>query len=261
MKKIALATTALFILSAGAASAADLAARPYTKAPPAPLAAVYNWTGFYIGGNAGYSWADTNVDYIFNGALLAAASHTERTDGFIGGGQVGYNWQAGNWVFGVEADAAWRDTKNTTTFAFANGLDFTTFSTRRNWLATFRPRVGVAANNWLFYVTGGAAVEDIEHSFTENRPTLAGAFRSATVSDTRWGWTVGAGVEAGFGQWSAGLEYLYASFDKTTTIAFPAQVLGGLPFTANSANFHDRNENILRAKLNYHFGGPVVAKY
>jgi outer membrane immunogenic protein len=259
MKKVAFAAVVASILAGGAASAADMAvkARP---APP-PVVAIYNWTGFYIGANAGYSWSETNVDYLFGGVVLPAASHTQRHDGFMGGGQIGYNWQSANWVFGIEADAAWRNANNSFTFGFPNGLDFTTFATRQNFLATFRPRVGVAASNWLFYVTGGAAVEGVEHTFTENRPILAGAFRTATTDETRWGWTVGAGVEAGFGQWSAGLEYLYLNFDKTTTIAFPAQILGGLPFTANSAVFHDDQQHVLRAKLNYRFGGPVVARY
>src|SRR2546429_9374454 len=53
MKKILLVTASLIALGAAApAVAADLAARPYTKAPPM-VAAVYDWTGFYIGANGG----------------------------------------------------------------------------------------------------------------------------------------------------------------------------------------------------------------
>ena len=52
----AIAASALAVLAAtSVASAADLAARPYTKAP-VMVEPVYNWTGFYIGGNVGYSW-------------------------------------------------------------------------------------------------------------------------------------------------------------------------------------------------------------
>jgi outer membrane immunogenic protein len=182
-------------------------------------------------------------------------------DGFLGGGQIGYNWQSDKFVFGVEADAAWRDNKASTVFPFPGGLDFTTFTTKQTWLATFRPRVGVAANNWLFYVTGGAAAEGLEHSFNENRPSLAGANRTFSSNDTRWGWTVGAGVEAGFSNWSVGLEYLYVDFNKSTTITAPAQVLGGLPFNVSVVSFDDSVQHVLRAKLNYHFNSPVVAKY
>jgi outer membrane immunogenic protein len=229
--------------------------------PVAAPVAVYNWTGFYIGGNAGYSWRDTNVTYSIgpNVVLLPGSVSHRNLDGFLGGAQIGYNWQNGNFVFGLEADAAWRNGSARTTFT--EGPDFVTFTTRQNWLATFRPRAGIAANNWLFYVTGGAAVEGLEHSYTEERPTAPGAFRSLSSDQTRWGWTVGGGVEAGFGQWSAGLEYLYLDFGRNTTLTQPAQVLGGVAFPVTSASFDDSAQHVVRAKLNYRFGGPVVARY
>lgn len=259
MKKLVLTAVAFSVLFAGAASAADLPARTYTKAPPAPIA-VYNWTGFYIGGNAGYSWSDANITYINTGIVFPIGpAGNQRLDGFLGGGQVGYNWQSGKFVLGVEADAAWRDNNASTTFTA--GADFVNFTSRQTWLATFRPRAGIAANNWLLYVTGGAAAEGLEHSYTESRPAVAGANRTITSSQTRWGWTAGAGVEAGFGQWSAGVEYLYVDFDRSATLAAGAQVLGGVGFGASSARFDDSAQHVVRAKLNYRFGGPVVAKY
>jgi outer membrane immunogenic protein len=244
----------------GAAAAANLP----VKAPPLPVAAVYNWTGFYVGGNVGGSWSNSDVaSYSIAGfpiPLTSANSH-QTFNGALGGGQIGYNWQRDKFVFGVEADAAWRNTSASTQLAFPNGLDFTTFTTRQDAIATFRPRAGVAVNNWLFYVTGGAAVEEIEHSFVENRPSVASANRTISSDDTRWGWTVGAGVEAGFGRWSAGLEYLYVDFGRTTTLSAPAQVLGGVPFGTSVVSFNDSAQQILRVKLNYRFNGPVVAKY
>jgi len=258
VKKLFLFAAAASLLLAGAASAADMPAR-YTKAPVAPVA-VYNWTGFYVGGNAGYTWSDTNVTYTNTGIVLPiGAAANQNLDGFIGGGQVGYNWQSGKLVFGVEADAAWRNNRDSTTFNA--GIDAVTFTTRHTWLATFRPRAGIAANNWLFYVTGGAAAEGLEHSYFETRTTVPGANRLISSSDTRWGWTVGAGVEAGFGQWSAGLEYLYVDFDRSTTLSAGPAVLAGVVFGPSSARFDDSAQHVLRAKLNYHFGGPVVAKY
>src|SRR6478609_8880988 len=92
MKKILLASACLLALT-GAASAADLAARPYTKAPVA-VASVYNWTGFYLGIVGGGAWED---------------SGSPRMQGGFVGGTAGYNWQTGNVVFGVEADGAWAD--------------------------------------------------------------------------------------------------------------------------------------------------------
>src|ERR1700716_2841063 len=88
------------------ASAADLAARPYTKAPPA-LVEVYNWTGFYIGGNVGYSWGrsrDTSTLTNTAGTVLFTSIDRSDLNGFVGGGQIGHNWQVQNWVWGLEAD-------------------------------------------------------------------------------------------------------------------------------------------------------------
>src|SRR6266404_7318979 len=260
MKKILLGA-AVAMLGIAPALAADMAPR-YTKAPPPVAVAIYNWTGFYIGANAGFAWRDTDVSlYTLGGVavLLPPASTRQRVDGFIGGGQVGYNWKSGMWVFGVEADAAWRDGSSTTSFAFLNAPfnDVTTFNTKENWFATVRPRVGIASNNWLFYVTGGAAFEGLRHTVTENRTSVAGGIRSYTSDDSRVGWTVGAGVEVGFGTWSVGAEYLYANFGNRTIVG-PAVTVAGVPFTVSSTTFNDNDQHIVRAKLNYHFNAPVV---
>ena len=94
MKKILLTTTALIALGMAPAAAADLGARPYTKAPAAAIA-INNWTGFYIGAMGGYAQENS--------------SDLGRLSGGFAGGTVGYNWQNGNLVFGLEADAAWAD--------------------------------------------------------------------------------------------------------------------------------------------------------
>src|SRR5262245_51989179 len=99
MKKLALATTAILALVTGSASAADLAARPYTKAPPM-VAAVYNWTGFYIGAQVGYAWGDNHTrEFVTVTGLPTGFNQGFNTDGFVGGGHVGYNWQSGQFVF------------------------------------------------------------------------------------------------------------------------------------------------------------------
>jgi len=96
MKKIAFATVAVSMLLTGAASAADLGARPYYSKAPAPILAAYNWSGFYIGVNGGGGWADKSWDIYNNGGTAFAAfregSHT--ASGATVGGQVGYRWQA-----------------------------------------------------------------------------------------------------------------------------------------------------------------------
>src|SRR5262245_11207338 len=159
MKKIAFATAAVTLLLTGAASAADLAARPYAKAPVMPVA-VYNWTGFYIGANGGGGWADKDWN-IFNdgiGPIVPAfreGSHT--ASGATVGGQIGYRWQASNWVFGLEAQGNWADFSGSNTSQFFLPLAVTNRTTV-DALGLFTGQIGYAWNNVLWYVKGGAAV-------------------------------------------------------------------------------------------------------
>ena len=108
MKKVLLSTVALIAFAAPAA-AADLAARPYTKAPPPAIAAVYDWSGFYIGANGG--WGSSHKCWDFTtpaGTFVAAEGCHDATGGTVGG-QIGYRWQAGTWVFGLEGQGNWAD--------------------------------------------------------------------------------------------------------------------------------------------------------
>jgi outer membrane immunogenic protein len=219
MKKVLLASACLFALAAPA-SAADLAARPYTKAPVA-MASVYNWTGFYLGVVGGGAWEDAN---------------SPRMQGGFVGGTAGYNWQTGNVVFGVEADGAWADVN-----ASATALGITVAS-KTDALGTVRGRIGYAVNQVLFYGTGG-------YAWIDNKLSVSAL--GVTVSDSKWhsGWTVGAGVEAFFApQWSVKGEYLYRSLGGETYFS------GAVP--TGTLNFHT-----VQVGVNYHFGGPVVAKY
>src|SRR5215467_4708628 len=105
MKKILLTVAGLAALGlATPASAADLAAKPYVKAPPM-VAPVYDWSGFYIGANAGYGWSNRCLDVTaINGAGVFDAEGCRNAGGGVAGGQIGYRWQwGGGWVFGLEA--------------------------------------------------------------------------------------------------------------------------------------------------------------
>jgi outer membrane immunogenic protein len=191
VKKILLTTTALIALGIAPAAAADLAARPYTKAPAAAIA-INNWTGFYLGAMGGY--AQENSDGV------------GRLSGGFAGGTAGYNWQMGNIVLGLEADAAWADVGATV------GL----FEARIRDMGTVRGRVGYAFDQVLIYGTGGFA-------WADNRFTIAGLSDSKVHS----GWTVGAGVEVMFApKWSVKAEYLYRSFDSENY--FTGIIPGGL---------------------------------
>jgi len=134
VKKLFLLAASASLLLAGAASAADMAARPYTKAPVAPVA-VYNWTGFYVGVNGGGGWAHKCWDLISVAAgprPVAEGCH-DATGGTVGG-QIGYRWQSAAWVFGVEAQGNWADFRGSN---LSNNLTFATPYTNRTRVDAF----------------------------------------------------------------------------------------------------------------------------
>ena len=201
MKKFLLGTVGLIALGMAApATAADLAARPYTKAPPPVIAPIYDWTGFYIGGNGGWGQSNSCLNFVDAFGFDFADGCRSRSGGLIGG-QVGYRWQASQWVFGLEAQGDWADLSNQR-ISLINPL----FSTRTQTdaIGLFTGQIGYAWNQALFYVKGGAAVTSNRFSVLD---TLTG-FEFASASATRWGGTAGVGFEYGFApNWSFGVEY------------------------------------------------------
>ena len=255
MKKIALAVAAATLLASGAASAADLAARPYTKAP-APMAAVYNWTGFYVGGHAGGTW--TNQEWVNTanttafGDLAPGQGFRQRETGFIGGGHMGYNWQASNFVFGLEGSISGLSTSADLANTVFGALD-DRFSWRTDWMATIVGRAGIAFNNNLLYVKGGWAGVNNRLSVVDTVPA------TGSGSQTQWhnGWTVGAGWEYGLTQnWILGVEYNYAAFETKSYQLNNTQAGAVYTFDAKP-----RDIQSVVGRLSYKFGGPVVAKY
>jgi outer membrane immunogenic protein len=234
MKKFLLCTVAALGMAAPA-SAADLATRPYTKAP-AMMAPIYNWTGFYIGGHIGGAFAGNN-------SLTG-------TDGrFLGGVQGGADYQFGNnWVIGVEAQYSWLASNN-------NGALFpggTLVTSNSDQLGSVTGRLGYAWGPTLLYAKGGYAWKD-----GNNLGVTVGGLPVAFTTDGchRDGYTVGGGLEYMFApSWSAKLEYQYYNFGSTTFTTGPITLVG--------TRFRD-DENTIKAGLNYHFnwGGPVVARY
>ena len=248
MKKVLLVTASLIVLGAAApAVAADLAARPYTKAP-AMIAAVYDWSGFYIGANGGWGSSRSSWDFLPGVVTFGEGSH-DASGGTVGG-QVGYRWQAGTWVFGVEAQGNWADFKGSNISLFNATVRN---ESRIDAFGLFTGQVGYAANNVLFYVKGGAAVTSNDYRrFVAATNTLF----AASNDDTRWGGTVGVGLEYGFApNWSFGVEYNHL-FMQDRTLAFTTP--GGL-FAGNARV--DQDVDLVTARLNYKFGGPIIAKY
>lgn len=259
MKKVALAATAI-LLSAGAASAADLAARPYTKAP-APIVSVYNWTGFYVGINGGYASARKCWDLasVLNTPVvprLAEGCH-DATGGTVGG-QIGYRWQASNWVFGLEAQGNWADLSGSNRSANLGFATPYTNRTRVDGIGLFTGQIGYAWNTFLLYVKGGAAVtHDKYDSFTNG---VFGVFPVGTAfdrgSETRWGGTVGVGAEYAFSpNWSLAVEYDHL-FMGNRNVTFPASAIA----VTRSDNIR-QDVDMGTVRVNYRFGGPVIAKY
>lgn len=247
MKKVLLVTASLIALGAAApALAADLAARPYTKAPPM-VAAVYDWTGFYIGANGGWGSSRNSWDLLGVGTF-GEGSHD--ADGGTIGGQIGYRWQAGTWVFGVEAQGNWADFQGSNISLFDNTIRN---ESRVNAFGLFTGQVGYAANNVLFYVKGGAAVTSNEYRRLD---AATNALFASTNDDTRWGATVGAGLEYAFApNWSVGVEYNHLFMqDRTYAFTTPA---GG--FVGNVRI--EQDVDLVTARLNYKFGAPGVARY
>jgi outer membrane immunogenic protein len=210
MKKVLLVTASLIALGVPAV-AADLAARPYTKAPPM-VAAVYDWTGFYIGANGGWGSSRNSWDLVGFGP---EGSH-DATGGTIGG-QVGYRWQAGAFVFGLEAQGNWADFSGNNVSlqnnAFRNHTNVDAFG-------LFTGQVGYAVNNVLLYVKGGAAVTANSYRVTN---VVGGGLAGVTGDDTRWGGTIGAGLEYAFApNWSVGVEYNHLFMqDRTYNFTTP----------------------------------------
>lgn len=272
MKKLALAFSIL-AFGAASASAADMA----VKARPIAVDPSYNWTGFYVGGNVGYAWgrsrSDTYLDptsdwanegVAFRNNFVALANQSYNPQGVVGGLQAGYNWQSGAWVFGVEADVNAADVKRTIVAIGApDGIGRTfTESTKLDWFATFRPRVGFAANTTLWYVTGGLAVGDVRGSWQVL--SANGYAKAGSASETKVGWTAGAGVEHAFTpNWSVKLEYLYTDLGS---VDYSSAYLPGSTFAPPGFNYRERitqdlTFHTVRVGLNYKWGGPVVAKY
>ncbi|MDB5617556.1 MAG: porin [Tardiphaga sp.] len=228
------------------AQAADLAVKaPYLKAP---VLAVYNWTGFYMGVNAGVGISRDRVQHDFTNDSLYLAPQ-----GAFGGGQIGYNWQGdsllGPIVYGLEADiqGAGLSDGHTNVGGGIGGLTPTAYGSKVDWFGTVRGRVGLATGPVLSYFTGGYAYGNVKTTVTE------GGVAAFSDNRTAGGWTVGSGVEASLGgNWTGKVEYLYLNLGNRTDT-----------FLGQSLNSEIR-ENIFRVGLNYRIGGnslysPVVA--
>ena len=214
MKRLLLAGAAFLSLMT-AASAADLAARPYTKAPP--LSPAINWSGFYVGAMGGYAFDSDN-------------------GGGFGGGTIGYNWQfsGSQFVFGIEVDAAGASIKESQA-AIVNGA-VGTVEDKMDALGSVTGRVGVAVDAALFYAKGG-------YAWANNKLSASAPGFAVSDSHVHSGYTIGGGIEYMFApNWSAKAEYMFIHLDNKT------YTLGGLAFDSGTGEFHT-----VKVGVNYHF--------
>src|ERR1700730_7332815 len=251
MKKILLGLVGLAALGIAApASAADLAARPYSKAPPVMMPAMYDWSGFYIGLNGGGGWSHkcwTNTSVLGGATIPSAPEGCNNATGGMAGGQIGYRWQSGPVVFGIEAQGDWASLKGQNFSLFLPGI---TNQTRVNGLGLFTGQVGYAWNNVLWYVKGGAAVADDKYT------CFVAGVAVDQAKETRWGGAIGTGIEFSFAQnWSAGVEYDHLFMGRHTNNFTD---LAGVFSRTDSIK---QDVDMVTARINYRWGGPVIAKY
>jgi outer membrane immunogenic protein len=256
-KYILLASVSLVAVGVAPAFAADLPARVYTKAPPPMVAPIYNWSGFYIGLNGGGGSAHNcwDINNFLGAVVPSTAEGCHDATGGLVGGQIGYRWQATNWVFGLEAQGDWADLRGSNTSLLTAPFNVFNNTSKIDAIGLFTGQIGYAWNNVLWYVKGGAAVTDNRYN-----GEIAGVVFD-TASETRWGGTIGTGLEIGFAPgWSVGFEYNHlfmGSHDNTLTFTGAAA-----PFVGVSRVDHISSDiDMGTVRLNYTFGGPVVARY
>jgi len=286
MRKLAIGIAFAALIGAPA-WAADMA----TKAPPPapPPTPAYSWTGFYIGGNAGYGWKDPTVTFtpndlnvfdvtcggIFGSTCAPPASFG--IQGGLGGFQAGYNWQPNQaWLVGLETDFDWSNIKGTGTsnFLISPGIfppGTSNFVVNQNveWFGTVRGRLGLTpTNRILLYGTAGFAYgrvnENVALNTVPGNTSLIGAFGFTCVagsncflgnsSRTATGWTVGGGGE--YALWqnvSLRAEFLYVNLGGGDTVRVTALNGGGLIPSSFSASFSALNFYLARGGVNWKF--------
>jgi outer membrane immunogenic protein len=287
MKRLFIASATITACLTVSAMAADLGVRPMpVKAAPAPI--VFSWTGFYVGGNAGWIESENSmsnqaiptpdatlgVDAGVSEGLAAPSSGSVSAghkSGFIGGGQIGYNYQVTNWLAGVEADiqgiSGIKSTGSITTPSGGSvvvGVPVSstlTGTTDTRWLGTVRGRLGfLPTPTLLLYGTGGLAYGNVTASTSLAQSGTNGFISggAGSFSETRAGWTAGGGVEWMFARnWSAKLEYLHydlgtGSFNWAALGTPTSTFFSGVVYQTEATSVHFRGD-IVRAGLNYKF--------
>lgn len=208
MRSTLLAAGALVALgtSAFAADLGTLRARP-------AISPLYDWSGSYVGLQAGYSRSHLDYDDVGYGADQGLKySGSDSQSAFVGGGHAGYNIQRGALVYGIEGDVEFNDGRNTGSSA---GDGSWGYKAKTGWQGSARLRLGYAFDRSLVYATAGLAVG--EFSFRDFCDWCSPPSVSGSMNQTRVGWTVGAGWQYALDdRWSIRTEYRYTDFGSET---------------------------------------------
>jgi outer membrane immunogenic protein len=248
-------TVSLSILGTAASGSASGSAAPALSRAAVPIAAPYDWSGFYIGGNGGWG-AGNSCSTFTNGAwdnqlLLYNPKFNGCHDatGGTAGGQIGYRWQSSSWVLGLEAQGNWADFQGDNRAAAIVPADLINTS-RTDSFGLFTGQIGYAWNNLLVTVKGGGAV-------THN--IYATAFEGATFDearDTRWGAAVGVSVDYGFApNWSLGLNYDHLFMGSRPNLFVATRLAFDPVGFLTQRQVINQDINLVTVRINYRFGG------
>jgi outer membrane immunogenic protein len=261
MKKFWLASLGLVALGMAApASAADLGAQPYVKAPPPP----FSWTGFYVGANIGGAWAHND----WRDTIFLTDLNNNNNGRFIGGGQIGGNYQIGQFVIGGEWDFDWASNNNNNNAVFIGGNGpYALTNNNDRWITTLAARLGWAFDHWLFYgKVGGGWLNNNNFTLTNlgtgvSLTTFSCSIGVTNCGSNSGGWLVGAGFEYAFtNNWTVKFEYDYLGFGNRT---FVIPLTAADPLAGDTFTTHNRNVQMVKVGVNYLFnwGAPVAGGY
>ncbi|PZF75120.1 porin family protein [Aestuariivirga litoralis] len=237
-------------LLAGSALVAALSIATAANAADMTAPATYDWTGFYLGANAGVAWSNASIDqntYI-DGVRVPALSNSldGNNTAFTAGGILGYNYQMDQIVLGAEADFNYLGFSNDRRRNIDDGV-YATTNFEADWYGTIRARLGFAVDNLLIYGTGGAAYGNMN---ADGKLVVGDAVWKGSTDDTRWGWTLGAGAEYGIDNWSLGVEYLYVDLGSDN---YKSNTIDLDPGLANFKGDVDYAFSTVRATVKYRF--------
>jgi outer membrane immunogenic protein len=259
----------------GFASIASAADMPVKGPAYAPAPALFDWTGFYIGGQIGggfFGYADETYPLSTsiagaNAGLPLRGNQNYWINGPAAGGVIGAAYQFGRTVIGIEGEFNWANINGTSDIVNFAGNDGDTFITRIDSYGTVVGKFGYAfgsLNQTLLYVTGGGAMARVTDQYNFfNTPNSAPNGTAETIhslTHTEAGWTVGAGVEYALywgpmpTGWTVKADYKYVSLPG-----------GSIQYNAalNNKSTWTENPSIFQFGVNYRFNwsAPVTARY